>query len=74
MNKITENTLIPVSLVILLLGGIVWLTSIYAQASQAAEAVKALTFKQEDYNRLIENIDRRLSRIEGKLGVRSEEK
>lgn len=36
MNKITENTLIPISLVVTILGGVVWLTMIYqkVEASQ----------------------------------------
>lgn len=37
MNKITEGTLVPISLVLTILGGVVWLTMIYqkVEASQS---------------------------------------
>lgn len=37
MNKITESTLIPISLLFVIMGGVIWLTTIYqkVEASQA---------------------------------------
>lgn len=42
LGKITEGTLIPISLVIAIIGGIFWLTGIYYQGVANASAVSAL--------------------------------
>ncbi len=59
-SKITENTLVPLSLVITLAGGIFWLTVIYSKT----EANAALGDRMST---ALESIDQRLSRIEGRL-------
>ncbi len=62
LAKLTEKTLVPVSLVIVLLGGMAWLTNVYSVASEAAKNADAAL-------KAAQSIDRRLSRIEGKLGI-----
>lgn len=60
MTKITQNTLIPLSLVITLLGGVFWLSSMYTTVVAA----------QQDFSeakRYLQQIDQRLSRIEGAM-------
>lgn len=60
MTKITHNTLIPLSLVLTLVGGVFWLSSMYTTVSAA----------QQDFaeaRRYLQQIDQRLSRIEGAL-------
>lgn len=42
MNKITEHTLIPISLLIVIIGGIVWLTNIHAKANYANQKLEKL--------------------------------
>lgn len=69
MKAVTEGTFIPVSLVIVFMGGVVWLTTLYAKAEATALALQKLEQKQEQYNQNLEHIIRKLSRIEGKLGI-----
>ena len=68
--KITENTLIPVSLIVILLGGVVWLTIMYAQGNANAKAIEQLSQRQDEYTKTVLTIDTRLSHIEGALGVK----
>ena len=42
MSKITENTLIPISLVFVIVGGIVWLTDIHAKANYSMQKLSKL--------------------------------
>ncbi len=69
IRSITEGTVIPLSLVLVLIGGIFWLSTVYSTANTTMEEVKLLRQKQDDYYDTIEKIDVRLSRIEGKLGI-----
>ena len=59
--KITENTLIPISLVITLVGFVFWLTNIYAQTASNSETIKKIETKQDKY---IEDISQIRSDIE----------
>ena len=68
--KITENTLNPVSLIVILLGGVVWLTIMYAQGNANAKAIEQLSQRQDEYTKTVLTIDTRLSHIEGALGVK----
>lgn len=70
MRSITERTMLPLSLIISLGGGIAWFTSLYSLSESNSERIAELTKKQEYYLQFIQTIDRRLSRIEGKLGVK----
>ena len=67
MSSITQKTLISIPLLISIVLGIVWITDIAAQAkinkSKISRQVKTV---DKIYSKL-EDIDKRLSRIEGKL-------
>ncbi len=67
IGAITEKTVIPLGVFVILVGGIVWLTSIYAESHQNAVAISELKLKQDEYNRTVQSIDSRLSHIEGVL-------
>ncbi len=69
MKAITETTLLPISLVIVVIGGIVWLTSLYAKTDESFKAIARLESSQDAYYRNLQEISTRLSRIEGKLGI-----
>lgn len=58
LSKITEKTVVPLSLVVALLSLAIWITRIEAKAMDAQAKLSVL-----------ESIDRRLSRIEGRLRV-----
>jgi hypothetical protein len=71
VQKITENTLLPISLVITLVGGVFWLTTIYSQSNANAVEIKEMKTKQE---LIIQELSEkqtlmldRLARIEGRL-------
>lgn len=68
MKTITETTLIPISLVITLVGGIVWLSTLYARTEETAKAIIRVEANQQGYNENLREIISRLSRIEGALG------
>jgi hypothetical protein len=63
-NKITENTLLPISLVIILAGGIMWLSSVWHQGNANAHSISELK-EQRKYDR--EEIMRKLEIIDAKL-------
>lgn len=65
MNEITERTRLPLSLIILIL-------SLAFGVGAAWSQIADLKMKQDTYTSIVLNIDRRLSNIEGKLGVKSE--
>lgn len=84
MRSFSEKTLIPVSLVIVLLGGSGWLTQLYftqvAQAQVLSEVKDSLnelqkTYSSDRYSQQTEileklhGIERRLTRIESRLGI-----
>ena len=49
MKKITEKTLLPLSLVITLSSGIFWLTKQYIQTEANAETISKVVSKQDQY-------------------------
>lgn len=71
INKITENTLLPVSLVVILVGGVFWLTTLYNQTVSNAQDISAIETKQDLLTKELTEkqslILDRLSRIEGRL-------
>lgn len=69
MQAITENTVLPLSLVGVLFGGIVWLTQIHYTAEAAVENTNKNRRNVETIQIYMQSIDRRLSRIEGKLNI-----
>lgn len=71
MSKITENTLVPLSLMATILGAGAWLTVVWYQGNANATAIMEIkTEVKEKSNKLDDKLDeivQRLSRIEGKL-------
>jgi len=77
-STITERTLIPISLVLAIGGGIIWLTTLYnSSIANAAELRKIknemlidrqmIMEKNDAVLNTLKEINTRLSRIEGKL-------
>lgn len=66
VNEITEKTLVPISIVIMLLGGAAFVTKAYGE-------LEDLKDERETYQKQLLKIDERLSRIEGKLGQIADE-
>ncbi len=71
MNKITENTLIPISLAVLIIGGASWMTTMYSKGEANAANVQKIDAKYESFASLVverlSTINERLARIEEKL-------
>lgn len=65
MGKITKDTVIPISLVITIVIVTVWLSQTHFTAKANAKAI--IEVKKDI--KIIRRIDRRLSRIEGKLDI-----
>lgn len=63
----SEKTLVPVSLVIVLIGAITWLTSMASDIRSANYNIEKVQVKQEQYNATLQEINSRLSKIEGYL-------
>ena len=63
-NKVSENTLIPISLVLTIIGGVFWLTSMYSKV-EAHEAT--LLHIHDAQQKFQEEVIDRLARIETKL-------
>lgn len=62
MAKITENTTLSIGLVIVLVGGVFWFSSIYFKTDANAAAVTELV-------KFVKSVDKRLKRIEVKMGL-----
>ncbi len=58
--RLRADTIIPLGLAIS--GGILWLATMYADLNHATAEVRSLNISQKD-------IEKRLSRIEGKLDI-----
>ena len=62
-NVITENTLLPISLLVILAGGIFWLSSMYALANSNEKQITIIkTDLKSDIIRLESKVDRLLER------------
>lgn len=72
VKLISESTLIPISLVITLGGGLMWLTTIYNLTSANEKAIQRVETKQDIYNDNLAIIRDKLSTIEGRLGIKKE--
>lgn len=65
-----EKTLIPLGVVVVLFGGVAWLTALHAQAS---ENTKKLDHIQQVIYTELKDMNQRLSQIEGSLKRKSKE-
>ena len=62
-NVITEKTLLPISLLVILAGGIFWLSSMYALANSNEKQITIIkTDLKSDIIRLESKVDRLLER------------
>ena len=64
MGRITEATLVPLSLVVALFGGSFWLSTMYAKVEAHESSLKIVEHKQDKFQ---EEVIDRLARIETKL-------
>lgn len=74
MTKISEKSYVSIGVVVIIIGGVMWLTTLFSKVNAQSEAmaaqvdeIKQLKETQRDYNKTVESIDRRLSRIEGRM-------
>ncbi len=76
--KITENTTVNLTIVMALVGGVIWLSTIYSLASSSSAEVLSMKAEQVEFKASIKNeqsemrkdivdIKQSLARIEGKL-------
>jgi hypothetical protein len=72
MQKISGETLVPLSLIAVLTGAIFLVATLFSNQKSNAEAIEKIETKQDKYTDIVQKIDTRLGRIEGKLGVRDE--
>jgi len=64
-NVITEKTLLPISLLVILAGGIFWLSSMYALANSNEKQITIIkTDLKSDIIRLESKVDRLLERVQ----------
>lgn len=81
-GKITENTLLPISLVSSLVGGIVWLSVIWANGSENTKSIDKLFVRQDQIEATIieqnQMVIEKLSRLEEQMkylkGVKNEDR
>ncbi len=71
--SITEKSTISFSIgvLVILIGAVAWLTRLDARMGFSEANASANSSQQTENTRILRTIDRRLSRIEGKLGVRA---
>lgn len=73
-SVLSENTLVPlgaaIALIAVVVGGVVWLTSLSNEVQAQTERLKEIRQDQSNYMEVIQRIDQRLSRIEGAVGTR----
>jgi hypothetical protein len=66
MNKITDKTLIPLSLVITVLGGVVWLSMMFSKVEAQEKKIDKQDGKIESQTAILIDIRERVIRIEEK--------
>lgn len=71
LQVLSESTVIPISLVIVVAGGIFWLTSIWAQGVANASAMKELqadrAAERAEYLGTVKSINESLGEIKGQV-------
>jgi len=70
---LNEDTLVPISLVLVFIGGVYWLSSLYFNTNANAKAIEEMARNEAETRAILMSIDQRLSRIEGKLDVNERE-
>lgn len=73
--KITENTLLPISLIVLIGGGIFWISAMWSQVQASSDEIKDIKTNQskmsDDVINQNKEIIQRLTRIEERLAIQS---
>lgn len=68
MKALTESTLVPLGIAIITIGGgAMWLTDVYAQVKESKMSIVRIEQKQDEYVKLVTEINGRLSRIEWRI-------
>lgn len=71
VNKITDSTLIPIGSIIVLAGGMFWLSMVYWNGTATAKGVEEVkteqTKQKDEYNKTINEINSRMARMEQSL-------
>lgn len=67
MKAFTENTKVSISLVLALLGGAAWLTTLYYQTQANADSLKRVEVKQDAYADDLHHIRMDIEGIHGEL-------
>jgi len=69
VQAITSKTMVPLSLVISLIGGGGWLTTVHSTVQKNNSDIQDIKAEKKDEMNILRDINKRLSRIEGKLGI-----
>lgn len=68
---LSEKTLVPLGFVFMVIGGVLgavmWLTTIYGKVEASAQTIQEISKRQDKYYDTVEQINSRLSSIEGEL-------
>lgn len=67
LKAITDKTLIPISMVLTIIGGVAWLTTLYNETKAHGTQINDLWKEQEQVSQKIDRVLEKLNRIEGKL-------
>ena len=67
---LSEKTLIPLSLVIILLTGMFWISNLAAKVDTHQKQIDNFLKLEQDHMKELRSIDVRLSRIEGALDIK----
>lgn len=70
VNAITKNTMVPLSVLACLIGGIMWITMVYAQVKQNTKELEKIGEKSDSYLETLHSIDIRLGAIETELKIK----
>lgn len=68
--KISEHTLIPISMVIVLFGFVSWLTALHAETKSHGTDITEIKEYQKVYNEKLDRILEQLGNIQGQLGIK----
>jgi hypothetical protein len=69
LKRITEDTLLPLSVVALLFGFVSWLTTLYNETRDHTDQIIEIKADQRLYGQKIDRILEKLGHIEGQLEV-----
>lgn len=72
LKKITEETLVPISLVVLVIGLVSWATRLDARVAASEKELADVKTVQQDYNKSVQSIEKSIVRIETLLKAKGE--